>query len=200
MKNFVGKHLDDTLEKASIELNLPKESLNYFIVEEKKTLFGRKLEICVYTLADVVEYASQYLKNVFANYGLESEIFARIEDGIIHLDINTPHNAVLIGRNGKTLQALNELTKSVVGAYFKRRYRILLDINNYKIQKYEKVARIAKRVAREVQRSKISAKLDPMSADERRIVHNALAGMKNIKTESVGQGHNRQVTIVYDEN
>ena len=62
MKNFVGKHLDDTLEKASIELNLPKESLNYFIVEEKKTLFGRKLEICVYTLADVVEYASQYLK------------------------------------------------------------------------------------------------------------------------------------------
>ena len=38
-----------------------------------------------------------------------------------------------------------------------------------------------------------------MSADERRIVHNALAGMKNIKTESIGQGYRRQITIIYDE-
>ena len=88
----------------------------------------------MFTLADVVEYASQYLKNIFANFGLDSEVFARIDDGIIHLEINTPHNAVIIGKNGKTLQALNNVTKSVVGAYFKRRYRILLDINNYKDQ------------------------------------------------------------------
>lgn len=199
MKNFIGRNLDDTLEKAAVELSIPKESLNYYIVEEKKTLFGRKIEICVFTLADVVEYASQYLKNIFANFGLDSEVFARIDDGIIHLEINTPHNAVIIGKNGKTLQALNNVTKSVVGAYFKRRYRILLDINNYKDQKYDKIVRIAKSVARDVQKTKVTAKLDPMSADERRIVHNALAGMKNIKTESIGQGYRRQITIIYDE-
>ena len=42
MKNFIGRNLDDTLEKAAVELSIPKESLNYYIVEEKKTLFGRK--------------------------------------------------------------------------------------------------------------------------------------------------------------
>jgi spoIIIJ-associated protein len=200
MKNYVGKNLEDLLEKVAKEENLAIEDLNYYVVEEKKTLFSKKIEICVYTLADVVEYASSYLKKTLANLELESEIKSRIEDGVIHLEINTPHNAVLIGKNGKTLQSFNEITRNAVNATFKRRFRILLDINNYKDQKYEKIVRIAVKVAKDVQKSKITAKLDPMTSDERRVVHNALAGMNNIKTESIGQGPNRQITIVYVEN
>ena len=82
---------------------------------------------------------------------------------------------------------------------FKRRYRILLDVNAYKDDKYEKIVRIAKRVAKEVQKTKISAKLDPMTSDERRVIHNALSNMPHIKTESIGQGHHRQLTINYVE-
>ena len=80
-----------------------------------------------------------------------------------------------------------------------RRYRILLDISTYKEEKYEKITRMARRIAREVQKSKINAKLDPMTSDERRIVHNALSAMRNIKTESSGSGQKRQINIIYTE-
>ena len=56
---------------------------------------------------------------------------------------------------------------------------------------------MARRIAHEVQKTHQDATLDPMPADERRIVHNALTNMPNIKTESSGFGKNRQVNIIY---
>ena len=73
----------------------------------------------------------------------------------------------------------------------------MLDINDYKEAKYDKVVAIAKRIARDVVRNKQDLTLDPMPADERRMVHNALSGMPNIKTESVGEGHRRAICIRY---
>ena len=104
---------------------------------------------------------------------------------------------MIIGKNGKTLQALNELTKLAVSNKFRRRYRILLDVGGYKEDKYERIARIAKRAANQVLRTKIDVQLDPMSPDERRIVHNTLTGWEGIKTESSGEGSNRAVSILY---
>ena len=101
------------------------------------------------------------------------------------------------GRGGKTLQALNELTKLAVSNKFKRRYRILLDVGGYKEEKYDKVVSIAKREANRVLRSKVDAQLDPMTPDERRMVHNALSGMEHIKTESIGEGSDRAICIKY---
>ena len=56
---------------------------------------------------------------------------------------------------------------------------------------------IAKRIAKDVVRNKQDVTLDPMPADERRMVHNALTGMPNIKTESVGEGQHRAISIRY---
>ena len=58
---------------------------------------------------------------------------------------------------------------------------------------------MAKRVAHDVQKTKATATLDPMPADERRMIHNALSTMPHIRTESVGEGKHRQITIRYVE-
>ena len=70
------------------------------------------------------------------------------------------------------------------------------------MDKYDKIVHIARHIAKEVQRSKVTATLDPMPADERRMIHNALHGMPHIATESIGEGKKRQITIRYveDEN
>ena len=107
------------------------------------------------------------------------------------------HKGIIIGKNGSTLQALNELTRIAISNHFKHRYRVLLDINGYKDDKYDRIAKMARRIAHEVQKTHQDATLDPMPADERRIVHNALTNMPNIKTESSGFGKNRQVNIIY---
>jgi spoIIIJ-associated protein len=199
MKTFTGKTIEEALSAASEELQTPEHQLNYTIIDEKKGLFGKKVSIEVHELSDVIEYSEQYLIDAIATLGIHATTQTTLKDDIINISLDTNHNSILIGKNGQTLQALNELTRLATSNKFKKRYRILLDINDYKDSKYEKITSIARRVAREVQQSKVAATLDPMPSDERRMVHNALTGMPNIKTESVGEGRHRAVHIVYVE-
>lgn len=201
MKKFNGKTLEEALEKASNELNVPVENLYYEILEEKSSFLGLKksVEISAYSDAMVVDFVCEYLKNVIENMGLEVDLTPKFEEGLIRIKIQTNHNSILIGKAGRTLQSLNEIARSAASSQFKKRVRILLDINDYKEDKYAKLVSLAKREANKVRKTKITVSLDPMSADERRVIHNALASFRNITTISEGDGKNRHLTIVYKE-
>ena len=82
-------------------------------------------------------------------------------------------------------------------AEFKKKVGLLIDVNGYKQERYAKLCRMAIRVAKDVRRTKIDASLDPMSADERKAVHNALANMQDISTHSEGEGDKRHINILY---
>lgn len=201
MKQFTAKTLEEAIALACEELQIEDEKdLVYTIIEEKKGLFKKSATIEVVEIEDEAEYAVEYLRKVIAVLDIEAEIDYTIQNDRILIDVDSDHNAILIGRNGRTLQALTEITKLVTSIHFKKRIRLLIDVNNYKQGKYRKVITIAKRTAKEVQRSKVDATLDPMPADERRRVHNALTRYSNIATESVGSGHRRQIVIKYVEN
>ena len=199
MNKYTAKTLDDVLKLASEKENCPIEELNYEVIEEKRGLFSKKITIETYGISDVIEFAKKYLLNIIKNYELEGTVTEKYENGIIHLTIDTNHNSILIGKNGKTLQALNDVCRYAVAAKYKKHYRILLDINSYKNEKYAKLTRIAKRVAKEVLNTKTTVHLDPMPADERRIVHNALTKFKNISTQSEGVGNKRHIVISYKD-
>jgi spoIIIJ-associated protein len=197
MKTYTAKTLEDALAQAEKELNIPAQDLSYKIVEEKAGLFSRKLVVEVYETADAIAFAEAYLVKTISQFGIEVKTKTELKDEIIHITLDTPRNPILIGKNGVTLQALNELVRLATSSKFKKRFRILLDINDYKEAKYDKVVAIAKRIARDVVRTQQDVTLDPMPADERRVVHNALTGMPNIKTESVGEGHHRAICLRY---
>ena len=74
---------------------------------------------------------------------------------------------------------------------------MLIDVNGYKQEKYHKVCALAMRVAKDVRRTKTDAILDPMPADERKAIHNHLADMDCITTESEGEGIHRRLKIMY---
>jgi spoIIIJ-associated protein len=197
MKTYSGKTLEEVVALACQEAGVGEEELNYRVTEEKKGLFSKKITIEVYSTADAVEFTEDYLKKIISALGLEVEVASSISDGVVKSVINTSHNSILIGKNGRTLQAMNELVRVSVNNRFHKRYRILLDINSYKDEKYEKLISLAKRIAKEVLRTKVNVTLDPMTSDERRVIHNALSEFKNIKTESSGTGSQRQITIQY---
>lgn len=190
---YEGRTLEEALDIASKEEYVNKEDLVYSVVSNSED----KVEIEVYTIVDVIEYAQSYLKNSIEALGIGCKVNPSLKDDIICLTIDSDRNPLLIGKNGSTLQALNELTRIAISNHFKHRYRVLLDINGYKDDKYDRIAKMARRIAHEVQKTHQDATLDPMPADERRIVHNALTNMPNIKTESSGFGKNRQVNIIY---
>ena len=158
-------------------------------------MFSKKVVVEVYETSDIIDFAQAYLVKAISLLDIEVKTSANLNDGIINITLDTSRNPTLIGKNGKTLQALNELVRLATSSKFKRRYRILLDINDYKEGKYDKVMSIARRIARDVVKTKLDVTLDPMPADERRVVHNALSGMPNIRTESVGEGHRRAICI-----
>ena len=199
MKTFSGKNIEEALEQASQQLNIATNDLNYEVIEEKKGLFVKKVTINVFEISDVVTFTEQYLINAIATFGITATTKASLKEDIINISLNTDHNSILIGKNGQTLQALNELARVAVSHKFKKRYRILLDINEYKDNKYDKLVATAKRTAKEVQKTHIEVVLDSMPADERRVIHTALANMRNIKTESVGEGRHRAIKIKYVE-
>ena len=199
MEIYLGKTVDEALEAASKALGTPVSELIYLVADKKVGLFSKKFQVEVYNLEDVAKFAEDYLLNVIDNLGIESSTKSEIEDGVIRITIDSTHNPILIGKNGVTLQALNELVKLATNNYFHKRFRILLDINGYKDSKYIKLERLARKVAKDVQKSKSTYTFDPMPADERRALHNALNSWRNVRTESIGEGSHRQVQIIYVE-
>jgi spoIIIJ-associated protein len=152
MKEFTSKTVDDAVNDAAKEFGVPVDQLVYKVTEEKKGLFSKKATIEVYDVNDAVTFAQDYLKTAIGGMGIDVTTEAKVEEDIIHITINSERNPVLIGKNGRTLQAFNELVRLAVSNKFRHRYRILLDVGGYKEDKYSRIAYIAKRTANDVLR------------------------------------------------
>lgn len=198
MKEYQGKTVEEAVGLAAKEIGIDPARLAYEIKEEKKSLFKKSAIIVVYEVADAVDYAVSYVEAILKSVGVEGDVEGEVQDnGLIKITIASDHNPVLIGKNGKTLKAFNELTKLAVSNKYKRRFPVLIDVGGYKQDRYSKIARLAKRTANQVLRTHVDAQLEPMTTDERRVVHNVLSSWDNIKTESKGNGADRAVTIKY---
>ena len=197
MKEFTGKTVEEAVKAAADALGVDSIHLVYEVKEEKKSLFKKSATIAVYEDEDAAGYAEEYLKNSLKALGVDIETSAVLEDGIIKISIDSDANPIIIGKGGRTLQAFNEITKFAVSTKFRKRFRILLDVGGYKEDKYARIERMVTRLAKQVLRDKADTTLDPMTPDERRIVHNTLSSWEHIKTESSGEGNDRAVTIKY---
>ena len=140
MKTFIGKTKEEVLEVAAKELNVPVENIYIDSIVENKGLFGRikSVEVTCYTDAMVVEFVQDYLRKIIEQMDIEVKMTPSYTDGLIRIKLSTNHNSILIGKDGETLQALNDVCRYAVASKFKRHYRILLDINEYKNEKYAK--------------------------------------------------------------
>ena len=195
MNLYSGKNLEEALDHAADGENVDIEYLQYRVLTNTE----EKCEIEAYFVADVIDFVKDYLTTVLTNMRLKTELNAKHEKEVINVNISTDRDAVLIGKGGRTLQALNELVRVAIHNRFGKHYKILLDIGDYKEEKYEKLIQMARKYAKEVQTTKNTITLNPMPSDERRIIHGALSGYHNIKTESKGQGKDRRLTIYYVE-
>lgn len=192
---FVGKTKEDAINQAKIGLQELEENLYIKEVEVKTGLFNKKVEIEVIRKDDVIDFVKDYLKQLITNMGLSANIEVKKRDEIVTYTIYADNNAILIGKNGKTLEAITILVKQIIHKEIGTYLNISIDIGEYKVQQQKRIESMAKRVAREVARSKIPAKLDPMNSYERRLIHTALADNPKVTTESEGEEPNRCVVI-----
>lgn len=195
---YEAKTYDEALAKAINELNTTKDNLIVKTLEEKNGLLKKSVKIEIIKHNDLVNYVKEVLNEITTNMGVESNLEIRKRDNNLMIKIFSNHNAVLIGKNGNTIQALQTLIRQIIYNDVDNSDLIItLDVENYKEKRVSNIERLAKRIAKEVMATKTEAKLDSMNSYERRIVHAALADNPNITTESTGEEPNRCVVIKY---
>ena len=196
---FEGKNFEETKEKALKELNVSEENTIIKILEEKQGLLKKLVKIEVITIQDMINYIKETINTITSLMNIESNLEVRKRDKNIEIKIFSDHNSILIGRDGRTLESLQNIIRQIVDRQIGNVYRIIIDIENYKEKKVTNLERMAKRIAREVKLSKVETKLEPMNSYERRVIHNALSKNKYVYTESVGEEPNRCVVIKLKE-
>lgn len=198
-RRFTAKTVQDAVNLACQELNVTIDDLNYEVISETKTFFTKRAEIECYTIAMVQEYIEGYVRRFISEMGFEVETVSYLQDGRIYCNINTSNNSILIGKAGVILRAINFIVKNAVSTTYKKRIELSIDINGYKEERYKKVASMARKLGKQVLRTKADIKLDPMPADERKVMHQELAKLDHVKTQSYGEGKNRHMVISYVE-
>ena len=193
---FSGKTEEEALEAALSELNVEKKDILYDAKEQKGGLFkGKKVEISVTKKSDINEYIKSVVLKIVTDMGFDAKIETKVRDDILNLTIYSDNNNLLIGRDGKNMNALSTIVKQIIQSELGMYYKFNLDVGEYKLKQQKNLERMTKRIAREVAKSKVEVKLDPMNSYERRIVHNILNDDRYVYTESVGEEPNRCVVI-----
>ena len=192
---YTGKTKEEAFEKATKELNVEEKNLIINVLEEKNTLLKKNVKIEVIDYNDLIDYIKEVITEITKLMGATVNLEIRRREDNITIKIFSDHNAVLIGKNGYTVDALQTIIRQIVQNATKSYVGIILDIENYKDKKNKNIEYLAKKVAKEVANTKVEAKLDSMNSYERRIVHSILSENKFVYTESIGEEPNRCVVI-----
>mgnify|MGYP004552111759 FL=1 len=192
---FVGKTYEEAVNKAKIELQELEENLIIKVIDEKKSLLSKKCEIEVIEKREIKNFIKEKLVTILREMGYQAEVEIQVKQDIPTYRIYSNNDSLLIGKNGKNLEALQIVLRQIVNTETGINYRFFLDVSDYKEKNEHHLEVLAKRLAREVVTTKIEVKMDSMNSYERRIVHNVLTNNKKVYTESVGEEPNRCVVI-----
>jgi len=196
IREYEGKEKDTLLQNALEELGVKEEDVLYYVSSQKVGLLKKEVfTLHLVTNEDIVAYVKEYLTDLTKNMGLEVQFESKIRDNQLIIKMYSDNNNILIGKGGQTLKALTTVVKQVIYNEIHSYPHILLDVENYKEKQEGHLERLAKRIAREVGRTKVEVALENMNSYERRIIHNVLTDNKYVYTESVGEEPNRHVVI-----
>ncbi|MBS17300.1 MAG: protein jag [SAR202 cluster bacterium] len=146
---------------------------------------------------EIEEVVGKILNNLINSTGLDADVYVRdqMEEGSIVFELEGQDSGLLIGRRGETLSSLEYLVRLMASKTLDKRANIMIDVEDYKLRRKEKLENIAKKTAEKVSKTGKRISLEPMSAADRRIVHMTLAESKNVSTQSRGEGMHRKVVI-----
>ncbi|OPA79006.1 protein jag [Paenibacillus selenitireducens] len=142
-----------------------------------------------------LEEAVRFIKEVALTMDLDIEVEHTVEREGNVLNITGSNLGLLIGRRGQTLDALQYLTNIVVNRYSKNHLRVILDAESFRDRRRKTLEELADRLAGRVIRTRKDVVLEPMSPQERKVIHSRLQDHSKVKTFSKGEEPNRRVII-----
>ncbi|MFH1350438.1 MAG: RNA-binding cell elongation regulator Jag/EloR [Pseudomonadota bacterium] len=205
---FEGKSTEEAIENASKELALPVEELNIDIIEQGSSgIFGlvgtkkAKIKVTVNSSGKSVEengllLAKEALEKILSLIPVDATVRAEEIDHAILLNIEGDKSGLLIGRKGKTLDALQFIVNKIVNKAFEKKIRVIVDSENYRQRRRESLVQLALRMGDKAKRIRKPVTTNPLNPRERRIVHLALKEDGSLETRSRGEGPLKKVMII----
>ena len=194
-----GDTVEEAIEHALTELEATREQVTIDIVNEptKGILnFGAKPAKIRATLKQDVSSAPEtILKEVLSRMGIDAEVESSYIDGSTHLNIVTDSPALLIGKHGQTLDAIERLLNCIVNKASLVKRRVFVNTEGYRERREERLMEMAHQVAEKVRYTDRDIVLAPMSARDRRIIHVTLKEDEVVSTYSQGEGEMRRIVV-----
>ena len=199
-----GRTVEEAIEIALEQLGADRDQVEVDVISQGKggiLGFGaepaRVRVVLTAPLSNLPTLSKLILDNLLRNMRVQASSSIRSsdveEDGTVELEINGDDSGLLIGRRGETLQALQYVTNLLVGR--RAEGRVVLDVEGYRERRYAALRTLAARVAERVASTGQSVTLEPMAANERRVIHLALSENPRVVTESTGVGDGRKITV-----
>jgi spoIIIJ-associated protein len=216
---FEGKTTEEAIAQACTHFQLPPESLDIEIISVGSPgLFGiggRKAKVRVVLSRDegegegqgegeggaevdanLLPQAQELLERILELMGEKAKVLGRFdEEDRLSLGIDAEDPGLLIGKQGQTLEALQYLLTKMIAKKARRKVRVFIDIESYRARHQEALTQLAIKSGEKAKKSGKPITLNPMNPHDRRIVHLALQGDKEVKTMSRGEGLYKKVVV-----
>ncbi len=196
----VGKTSEEAIAEALRELGVNREQVDIQVAEEStKSLLGfittKTYKATVTVKEDLAQTAGLFLREMLVNMGVPAQVEIFRKKDFTTLNINGKDLGILIGKHGQTLDAIQYLVNLAINKSRVEKERIIIDVEGYRRRREEALRRLAVKLADKVKREGRKQVLEPMSPQERRIIHSTLQGYKEVFTYSEGEDPYRHVII-----
>ena len=192
-----GKNIEEIKNKAVEYFNEPLDKMTIEIKSEKRGFLGLGTSVTALVSLNInpMTEGLNYLKTMLDMMNIEAKVEMITNKKEVKYNIYSDNNSLLIGKGGRTLDAIQYITRCILASYSDERILCMVDVGEYKQKRKTQLEILATKMAREVARTKVPIRLDPMNSYERRIVHTKLSEWRDVYTESVGDEPNRCLVI-----
>jgi spoIIIJ-associated protein len=205
--------VEEAVEAALAELGVSEQEAEVDIVQEPRSgllgIGGQQAVVRVRArsasqeeaedLDEQAEIAADFVEGLLDAIGVVGEVDVNEADGVTYVEIWADDDpdalGLLIGKRGNTLESIQELVRIVVHRVTGERCSVLVDVEDYRKRRRAQVLHRAQDAGRRVKKSGRQEALEPMSAYERKLVHDAVAEMGGLQTASEGEEPERRVVI-----
>jgi len=202
VRESTGKTVEDAIESALKELgDISREKVDIEVLTEgSRGLFGflgtKAAVVRVTMKEDKAKKAQKFLRELMDKMQLQGQVeITGKDEAEIFLDIRGEELGNLIGRRGQTLDSIQYLLNLVLNKGEQERVRIIVDVSGYRRRREQTLYNLALRLAQRVGQRGESIALEPMSAQERRVIHLALQDNPHVYTQSRGEEPERKIII-----
>ena len=212
---FQGKTPEDAIETACQQLKISKDGMDIEIIEPGSVgIFGlvgntkAKIKVTIPTdevdeaeEKNVLAIAKKALEDILTRIPMENtSVIAEWKDDTILLNIEGDKSGLLIGRKGRTLDALQYIVNKIVNKALKKRSKVVIDSENYRQRRQDFLIQMAMKLSDKAKKIRKPVATNLLNPHDRRIIHIALREDEELDTKSRGEGILKKILVIPKKN